>query len=243
MALSVIEELKAHGEILPDRLATNFATRYHRSRGYGPAMHGLLEKIRLGVSWRTATGSLFEGQGSWGNGAAMRVAPLGAYFADDFAALVENAVHSAEVTHHHAEGIAGAVAVAAAAAGAWNLRGSAPPTRPEFIEAVLPYVPDSLVRAKLRNARDLAPDCSVRLAVAALGSGNEISAQDTVPYALWCAGEQLASYEEALWLTVEGLGDRDTTCAIVGGIVACYTGTSAIPPAWHTAREPLPDGF
>lgn len=45
---------------------------------------------------------------------------------------------------------------------------------------------------------------------------------------------------QALWLTVGGLGDRDTTCAIVGGIVACYTGSAAIPPAWRDAREPLP---
>ena len=36
---------------------------------------------------------------------------------------------------------------------------------------------------------------------------------------------------------VSGLGDRDTTCAIVGGIVAA-TG-AAIPPDWLAAREPL----
>jgi ADP-ribosylglycohydrolase len=243
MALSVVEELSRNGEIVPDQLATNFAYRYDISRGYGPAMHGLLENIRLGVSWRTATGWLFEGQGSWGNGAAMRVAPLGAYFADDLDRLVENAKRSATVTHHHSEGVAGAIAVAVAAGIAWNLRGTKPPARPEFIEAVLPFVPDSLVRAKLRQARDLATDCSVRLAVAALGNGTGVSAQDTVPFALWCAGGRLARYEEALWLTVAGLGDRDTTCAIVGGIVACYTGREAIPETWRAAREAYPDWF
>jgi ADP-ribosylglycohydrolase len=243
MALSIVDELKTHGEIVPDKLAVSFAGHYDISRGYGPAMHGLLENIRLGIPWKTATGWLFEGQGSWGNGAAMRVAPLGAYFADDFEALVKNAIQSAEVTHHHAEGIAGAVAVAAAAAVAWNHRESVPLARPEFIEAVLPYVPDSLVRAKLRQARDLPPGCSVQLAVAALENGTGVSAQDTVPFALWCAGESPDSYEDALWLTVEGLGDRDTTCAIVGGIVACRTGTEAIPEDWSAARESLPDWF
>ena len=48
------------------------------------------------------------------------------------------------------------------------------------------------------------------------------------------------SYEEALWLTVSGLGDRDTTCAMVGGIVALYTGVKGIPAPWMQAREPLP---
>ncbi|WIG61071.1 MAG: hypothetical protein OJF49_003819 [Ktedonobacterales bacterium] len=30
------------------------------------------------------------------------------------------------------------------------------------------------------------------------------------------------------------------TCAIVGGIVSCYTGLAGIPPAWLQSREPLP---
>jgi ADP-ribosylglycohydrolase len=68
-----------------------------------------------------------------------------------------------------------------------------------------------------------------------------VSAQDTVPFALWCAARHLSSYEEALWLTVSGLGDRDTTCAIVGGIVATYTGVESISHHWCADREPLPE--
>jgi ADP-ribosylglycohydrolase len=43
-----------------------------------------------------------------------------------------------------------------------------------------------------------------------------------------------------LWLTVSGLGDRDTTCAIVGGIVACHVGLKSIPKDWLKQREKLP---
>jgi ADP-ribosylglycohydrolase len=46
-------------------------------------MHGVLKAIGDGESWQSVTTSQFDGQGSWGNGAAMRVAPLGAWFADD----------------------------------------------------------------------------------------------------------------------------------------------------------------
>ena len=74
-----------------------------------------------------------------------------------------------------------------------------------------------------------------------LGNGVKVSAQDTVPFCLWCAAKYLDNYEEAMWATVSALGDRDTTCAIVGGIVACYTGVEGIPPDWLAAREPLPD--
>ena len=77
--------------------------------------------------------------------------------------------------------------------------------------------------------------------VGKIGNGSGISAQDTVPYVLWCACESLANYEESIWLTASGGGDVDTTCAMVGGIVATYSGVEGIPADWIQAREPLPD--
>ncbi len=240
MALSIMSVLRQYGEINQDMLARSFAERYSPMRGYGPAMHGLLEYIRLGKSWKALAEGLFGGTGSYGNGGAMRIAPLGAYFADDIDTVVEQARKATEVTHAHPEAIAGAIAIAVGAAYAWQLRDSPPPDRKTFLDAILPHVPDSLVRAKIVHARDLAPGASVTLAASALGSGNQITAQDTVPFALWCAGGMLNNYEEAIWLTVSGLGDRDTTCAMVGGIVAAYTGADNIPSLWLQYREPLP---
>jgi ADP-ribosylglycohydrolase len=74
-----------------------------------------------------------------------------------------------------------------------------------------------------------------------LGTGQQISAQDTVPFCIWCAAYHLDDYAEALWHTVSGLGDRDTTCAIVGGIVALSA--KNIPLDWIEHREPLPKEF
>ena len=79
----------------------------------------------------------------------------------------------------------------------------------------------------------------MQLAASVLGTGAKVVSFDTVPFALWCARRHLREYEEALWSTVAGLGDRDTTCAIVGSIVALAAGLEAIPPAWRAAREPL----
>jgi ADP-ribosylglycohydrolase len=67
-----------------------------------------------------------------------------------------------------------------------------------------------------------------------------VAAQDTIPFALWNAAYNLADYEQALWATVAGLGDRDTTCAIVGGIVVMYSGLGSIPKEWQNRREPIP---
>jgi hypothetical protein len=40
---------------------------------------------------------------------------------------------------------------------------------------------------------------------------------------------------------VSALGDRDTTCAIVGGIVALKVGYAGLPLDWRSARESLSD--
>lgn len=239
MALSVVSILRQYRGINQDILAMSFGARYDARRGYGGAMHWLLPKLWQGGKWPDLAPLLFEGQGSYGNGGAMRVAPVGAYFADDLDAVVENAAKSSDVTHAHPEAAAGAISIAVGAAYAWRTR-AMPPNRQEFLDLVLPHVPDSVVREKIRHARRLDPSASVVLAMSALGSGHDISAQDTCPFALWCAGGHLGSYEEALWLTVSGLGDRDTTCAMVGGIVALSAGAASIPDAWIAAREPLP---
>jgi ADP-ribosylglycohydrolase len=240
MALSIVSILQEFGRIEQDSLASSFAQRYEMERGYGAAMHRLLRKIQDGELWHQLAPNLFSGQGSFGNGAAMRVAPVGAYFAEDLDLVVEQAAKSAEVTHTHSEAIAGAIAVAVAAAWAARLKDSNYlPTRVEFLNLVLPYIPESEVSSKISLARNLSANTSVQSAAAVLGNGTQISAQDTVPFALWCASGHLNNYEEAIWLTVSGLGDRDTTCAIVGGIVAIYTGIAGIPPAWLQARESL----
>lgn len=221
MALSLIEILLHHERIDQDHLVESFAAHYDPSRGYGAGMHSLLREVRTGQHpWRELVSRQFGGQGSYGNGAAMRVAPLGAFFADTMDVLVEQARLSAEVTHTHTEAIAGAITVASAAALAWRARQvHQRPTRAEFIEQLLPFVPESEVRRKLRSARDLSPNTSTEAAASMLGSGYQISAQDTVPYVIWCASQFLDHYEEALWQTASGLGDVDTTCAMVGGIV------------------------
>jgi ADP-ribosylglycohydrolase len=151
-----------------------------------------------------------------GNGGAMRSAPVGAYFFDDLDRVVAEARKSAEVTHSHPEGQAGAVAVALAAA--YVATGRRHPA--ELFEAVLGRTPNGETRAGLVRAAELPFGTEVRVAVEALGNGTQVLAQDTVPFSLWCAARHLGDFAEALWTTVAGLGDRDTTCAIVGGILS-----------------------
>lgn len=240
MALSVYAVLQRDRHINPDRLAQDFLDRYDSCRDYGPALNRLLRETRSGLELVQSAKNQFGGQGSYGNGAAMRIAPLGAFFAANLSTVVEQSRASALATHTHEEAVAVAIAVAIAAAIATRLRGSPPPPPWDFLRRVLPFIPASEVAAKVARACEFETEASVYRVAAKLGSGSRISAQDTVPYTLWCASQQLGNYEEALWLTAKGLGDIDTTCAIVGGIVACYTGRAGVPVVWRDACEPLP---
>ena len=236
MALSVVEVLAARGTIDPYLLADAFARRYEADprRGYGGGAHVILQSIVDGTPWIEAAHSVFDGLGSMGNGGGMRVAPVGGYFAGDLSRVIEEARASALPTHAHPDGQAGAIAVAVAA----SLAASqvAPST---LLERVYAATPDGPTRDVLAKARLLPLTADVQAAVELLGNGSQVCACDTVPFALWCAARHLDGFEEAMWTTVAGLGDRDTTCAIVGGIVALSVGAGGIPPAFLAAREPL----
>ena len=235
MTIEVVANLREFGKIESDALARGFSQRYldDPPRGYGGAMHSLLPELRR-LDWRDESPKLFEGTGSFGNGAAMRAAPIGAYFADKPEVVAEEARRSARVTHAHPEGVAGAVAVAMAAC--FAARAGADEF--DLIGEVLPFLPDSEVRLRCEQAQQMADLTSEQVAEI-LGSGQAVTAQDTVPFCLWCAHHEGAYFEEALWHTVAGLGDRDTTCAIVGGIVGARVGTDGIPPEWREKRESL----
>ena len=240
MTLEIVANLREWGEINPDALARGFSRRYAQTslRAYGAAMHDLLPKLATS-NWRDEAGALFGGTGSFGNGAAMRAAPIGAYFADDAELAARNAALSARVTHAHTEGVAGAVAVALAACFAAQSDEN-PRTKRQFIGDIIPFLEDGEVKDSLRHARGVL-DEPFEMVVPFLGNGSLISAQDTVPFCLWCAAHQMDDFAHAMWLTVSGLGDRDTTCAIVGGIVAARVGVDKIPREWRENRENLPD--
>ncbi|MFI6037067.1 ADP-ribosylglycohydrolase family protein [Streptomyces sp. NPDC051315] len=235
MALGLFGVLDRYGEVRQRELALAFALGHDAdpARGYGHGMHDLLPRLlQQPDGWPEFTRELFGGQGSLGNGAAMRVAPLGAWFHTDLGRVVEQATRSAEVTHAHPEGIAGAIAVAVAAA--LSARGRL------SIADVVSLTPDSATRDGLSRAAGLPFTTEPWKASDVLGNGQRIRADDTVPFAVWCAARHPDDLVSALWATAEGFGDVDTTCAITGGIVAARTGVGAVPADWLRRREPLP---
>ncbi|HSI86082.1 MAG: ADP-ribosylglycohydrolase family protein [Candidatus Methylacidiphilales bacterium] len=245
LALAIVDVLREKGHIDQDMLAERFALRFQAEpdRGYGKGTRIFCEYVNLKVPWRTAHSMAFK-QGSMGNGSAMRVAPVGAWFADAVPEVIaDEARKSAEITHHHPEGIAGAIAVALATATACQMReqnADKATTGQRIFETLFAHVPQSKVLDGIRTAFALDPNTADSYQAAKiLGNGFAVSCPDTVPYVIWSACRNIDDYCEAILNTLSGGGDTDTTCAMVGGIVAMYAGRESIPPQWLSSREKL----
>lgn len=85
MSISIFKSLEKFGEIDQNFLAEEFTENYYKdiNRGYGPSMHKYFREVKDGENWKEISYSKFEGQGSMGNGGAMRASVIGTYFYDD----------------------------------------------------------------------------------------------------------------------------------------------------------------
>ncbi len=240
MAIAVLNNLVANGEVNQDMLAKQFASNYRKdiNRGYGGTAHKILREIGEGQPWQEVSASVFDGQGSMGNGAAMRTAPLGAYFYNDLKWLKSEVAKSALVTHFNLEARVGATAIAYAASLALNLRLTNTQLSAEaFIKEVYDQLEDSDTKSKIRKAMHIPGTYRIDTVVSILGNGIKLTSQDTVPIAIWCAANHLDNFEDALWRAVSALGDRDTICAMVGSIVILNAPDNTVPQEWVNSVE------
>ncbi len=243
MALSVAEVVARDGEIEPSRLADSFLARYEQGRGYGPKMKQLLRADAAdGASVCAAATRLFDGGGSFGNGAAMRVAPLGAFFVGDVPRAAKEAAQSAIATHTHQEAIAGASAVAVAACHFASSRDQTFCAEDAFRIAAA-HTPASDTREAIWRASTISFATRPIEVAKRFRADRDIACQASVPFCLWLAFRHADDYPRALWETYAAGGDRDTHAAIVGGIVALRVGVDGIPEEWRHTRESLPSWF
>lgn len=155
---------------------------------------------------------------SWGNGAAMRVSPVGFAFNDAETVLFE-AKRTAEVSHNHPEGIKGAQATALAVYLA---------RKGKEKEVIRQEMIERFGYDLNRKVEDIRP--SYRF---------DVSCQGSVPEAL-IAFLDSCNYEEAIRKAISLGGDSDTLACITGGIAQAYY--REIPPEIvQTVRQILPD--
>lgn len=158
-----------------------------------------------------------EPYGSWGNGSAMRVSPVGFAF-DTVDEVLEEAKKSAAATHDHPEGIKGAQAVALAVLLA---------RRGEKKGAIAEELSGRFGYDLSRSSDEIRPDYRF-----------DVSCQGSVPEAL-VAFLDSDSLEDAVRTAVSLGGDSDTLAAIAGAVAQAYHG--GVPEALgREVRDRLP---
>ncbi len=242
MSIAIFEELEKKGDINQDDLIKTFCKNHDLdvNRGYGATLRRLLREVKSGGDWRDLSKSMFDGQGSMGNGAAMRVCPIGAYYSDNLEKVKELAIKSAEITHSNIEAIAGAIAIAVGTALTTQLFIDNQTLAPiGFIERILDELPACDTKSKIAKSRSVPYDYQIETVRTILGNGTNMTSQDTVPFAIWCTAYNLDNFENALWKAVSILGDRDTICAMVGGMTIMSSKSESIPNTWVSLVEKI----
>ena len=232
MAIALAESLLEHGGIDKEALGRAFADAHDPRRGYGSGTTEVLRLVRSGVHPLHAARSALGGKGSFGNGAAMRIAPVAVLYARDTGALAEAARASARVTHAHPLGVDAALAQAVAIAAA--LRGENP------LDAAIETATTPQLRDRLAKAARLLEAGPGPAEIAAL-LGNSSAGYESVPAAIYSAAAH-GSFEAAVTFAVCCGGDTDTIGAMAGAIAGARTGASAIPARWADALEQGPKG-
>jgi ADP-ribosylglycohydrolase len=227
MMIALTEALIARGRVDDEHLARAFRDAYDPRRGYGGGTRRVLDLWAAGTPVALAAQQIFGGQGSRGNGAAMRIAPVAVRFADDPSRLRAEAAASARVTHAHPVGVDGAVVQAVAIGAA--LRGQ------DVLEATL---------AAAETEEMLDAIGAVGLLISAGGGPGEVGARlgsssdaaRSVPAAVYAAVANPV-FERAVTFAVHLGGDTDTVAAMVGAIAGARDGASSIPARWLAALE------
>lgn len=226
MAIAVCESLLRCDRVDEEDLAAAMAEAFDPRRGYGPGTTTVVRLWREGVPHGEAALRLFGGEGSAGNGAAMRVAPVGLRFARNPERCAAEARRQARLTHAHPLGIDGAAAQAVAVAAA--VRGD------DHVAAAIEAAQTEELRARLRAAAELA-EHGAEPADAARLLGATVAAHESVPAALLAAAAP--TFEDALTFAVRCGGDTDTVAAMAGAVAGARHGVEAIPARWLDALE------
>ena len=223
MTIGVAQSLIACRGFDGAHMARVFAENYQSEpwRGYGAGPPQIFQRIVRGDQWDEPAQRLFGGSGSFGNGAAMRVAPVALYAMGDLPRVAAIARQTARITHAPELGVEGAVAQACAVA---HLLESAADTdlRPaNFLAHIRDHVQSAPYRMALEKVDRILSNATPEAVVRNIG--NDITALAAVPAALCCFPRHPDSFAEAVLFAISLGGDTDTIASMTGALSGAYT--------------------
>lgn len=234
LAESILQKRGIDQQHLGDTFSRNFYQEPWRGYASGPPTIFSLVK-RLGLSYVEAARSLFGGTGSLGNGAAMRIVPVGLFFHHS-ENLYEVACDSAQVTHAHPVGMDGAAVQAWAIAKVVEMDPEKEFPLENFIQGLISFPRTEEIKSKMKKVRDLiSRDLPSKLAADYLG--RSVAVDESLPFAIYSFLRNPKSFENCLFCAVLNGGDRDTLGAMACAISGAYLGIQAIPSSWRMKLE------
>jgi poly(ADP-ribose) glycohydrolase ARH3 len=234
LATSLVNKGYIEGRDLGETFRLNFEKEPWRGYATGPPTIFSLVSSQ-GITYVEAAQMLFGGSGSFGNGAAMRIAPLGLFFHNS-EKIYELACASAEVTHAHPIGKDGAAVQALAVAQAVKLDSTKEFHPEEFINRLLGFARTSEIREKFELLKELLQE-DVPPAIAAKQLGQSVAVHESLPFATYSFLRYPSSYEDCLYCAIMHGGDRDTLGAMAGAMSGAYLGFEGIPHVWRDKLE------
>jgi len=237
MMIGVAESLIANKGFDGNHMALTFIKNFDEEpwRGYASGPPKVFRLIKSGVPWSEAAKSLFGGQGSFGNGAAMRVAPVGLLYYDDLESLRRVAYNQSRITHTHELGMEGAALQACAIALAVKANPPNELNPKTSLKELISFTNINIYKYKLRRAGELLNEPDKRVVVKELGNG--VEAFNSVPTAIYCFLRNINSFKDAVTYAISLGGDADTIGAMTGAISGAYHGIEAIPTSWIEKLE------
>jgi poly(ADP-ribose) glycohydrolase ARH3 len=220
MAIGLAQSIIKTKRIDQQELGATFSANFQREpwRGYASGPPTIFSIVgNLGISYPEAARMMFGGSGSLGNGAAMRIIPLGLFFhqASD---LYNLASLSAEVTHAHPVGMDGAAIQARAIANAVDF-------------AQTPEIQTKMMRIQDLITEEVSPNAAADVL------GRSVAVHESMPFAIYSFLKYPNSFEECLFCAILHGGDRDTLGAMACAISGAFLGIEAIPLGWREKLE------
>lgn len=233
VAESLVEAKGFHYFHMAEQLVRNYEREPWRRYGSSPPrVFRMMRSGRMGFGMLDR--EIFPG-GSWGNGAAMRVAPVGLLYHDDPGMLREIVEQTAYITHSHELAVEGAAVQACAVALAvrtdpGNIK------KDEFLGALRMFTKPGPYQEKLKAVIRLLSEEQVTREDVVRELGTGVAAIDSVPTAVYCFLAH-PDFESALVYAVSLGGDADTIGAMTGAVAgACY-GIEGVPARWKVPLE------
>lgn len=237
MMIGVAESMIANRGFDGNHMAQTFIKNYEEEpwRGYSSGPPRVFRWIKSGVAWNEAAKKLFGGVGSYGNGAAMRVAPVGLFHYDDPDKLRSVAYNQSQITHAHELGKEGAALQAYAVALAVKADPSFKLDAHDFLGKLVGFTDSEVYERKLEKIWNLLNEDDRTKVVEELGNG--VEAYNSVPTAIYCFLRNWSDFQNSVFYAISLGGDTDTIGAMTGAISGAYNGTERLPEKWKSRLE------